>query len=130
MALVDIIIFAVIAILFAIRLFRVLGQKTGYESSSFSNLGEATVIVEVDEHQPVDVIISENVTDKVKDLQYLDPNFNLENFKMGAIEAFKIILKSFQVGDLRTLKNLLGKTVYEDFETAILERKNEKKMEK
>ncbi len=51
-----------------------------------------------------------------------DPGFDLKHFIAGARAAYEMIVLAYAEGDRRTLKNLLGKEVYDGFETAIRDR--------
>jgi predicted lipid-binding transport protein (Tim44 family) len=51
-----------------------------------------------------------------------DPGFDAKHFLTGARAAYEMVVTAFAEGDLRTLKNLLGREVYEGFEAAIRER--------
>lgn len=51
-----------------------------------------------------------------------DPQFDAKNFLTGARAAYEMIVTAFAEGDRRTLKNLLSRDVYENFESAIAAR--------
>jgi len=51
-----------------------------------------------------------------------DANFTPKSFLEGAKSAYEMIVTAFAAGDRRTLKNLLEKDVYDDFDAAISER--------
>jgi len=51
-----------------------------------------------------------------------DPGFDPEQFFSGAKMAYEMIVSGFADGDKRTLKNLLSREVFENFETEIDER--------
>ena len=118
---IDIIIFAVIAVLLVLRLRSVLGQRTGYEQPS----GERQV-------KQFDVIDNESTplnADQVKDepimaqgldaLRHIDGNFNEKEFIVGASAAFKMILTAYADGDLTQLKRLLGYELLQSFTSSI-----------
>ncbi len=48
-----------------------------------------------------------------------DPSFEPNHFLVGARQAYEMIVTAFAAGDKRQLKELLGREVYEGFETAI-----------
>lgn len=62
------------------------------------------------------------------DISRADRDFDVNFFLDGAQEAFAIVVESFAAGDRDTLKDLLGSSVYNAFESAISERerRNEK----
>jgi len=51
-----------------------------------------------------------------------DAGFDPKHFLTGARTAYEMIVSAYAEGDRRTLKNLLGREVYEGFESAISER--------
>ena len=51
-----------------------------------------------------------------------DKTFNAKQFLVGARAAYDMIVTAYAAGDSRQLKSLLGREVYEGFETAIKER--------
>ncbi len=55
-------------------------------------------------------------------IQGADPAFDPASFLQGAKAAYEMIVTAFAEGDRKTLKPLLGKTVYETFEAAITDR--------
>jgi len=52
----------------------------------------------------------------------VDPQFDAKHFLTGARAAYEMIVTAFAEGDRRTLKNLLSRDVYENFESAIAAR--------
>ena len=55
-------------------------------------------------------------------LLVLDPGFDARHFVTGARAAYEMIVTAYAQGDRRNLKNLLGREVYEGFESAIKDR--------
>jgi predicted lipid-binding transport protein (Tim44 family) len=51
-----------------------------------------------------------------------DKSFDAKQFLVGARAAYDMIVTAYATGDRKQLKNLLGKEVYDGFETAIKER--------
>jgi predicted lipid-binding transport protein (Tim44 family) len=51
-----------------------------------------------------------------------DPNFDPEQFVTGAKRAYEMIVTAFAEGNLKTLRDLLNKDVYDGFAGAIAER--------
>ena len=51
-----------------------------------------------------------------------DKSFDAQHFLTGARAAYDMIVTAYAAGDRKQLKNLLGKEVYDGFETAIKER--------
>lgn len=55
-----------------------------------------------------------------------EPSFDAQEFVQGAKAAYEMIVMSFARGDRKTLKGLLARDVYEDFEQEIVEREKRK----
>lgn len=53
---------------------------------------------------------------------HADATFDAKSFLAGGRQAYEMIVGAFAAGDHRQLKNLLGRDVYEGFESAIRER--------
>ena len=51
-----------------------------------------------------------------------DPGFDAKHFLTGARTAYEMIVNAYAEGDRRTLKNLLSREVFDNFEAAITER--------
>ena len=105
---IDIILLAMIAGFIFLRLRGILGKKTGFEediNSSFPNEAPAS--------KPK-VDINEN---------NFDENAKKE-FLKGAQIAYETIVTNFSNGKLRDIKSLLDISVYEQFNTALDERKS------
>ena len=51
-----------------------------------------------------------------------DKNFDVKQFIAGARAAYEMIVTAYAMGDRRSLKNLLGREVYDGFEAVIRER--------
>jgi len=52
------------------------------------------------------------------------PDFDVGHFLSGAKAAYEMIVTAFAEGDRKTLKNLLGKEVFDGFAQAIADREN------
>src|ERR1043166_3984122 len=53
-----------------------------------------------------------------------DPSFDAKHFITGARAAYEMIVTAYAQGDRRSLKNLLGREVYDGFESAIKDRES------
>jgi predicted lipid-binding transport protein (Tim44 family) len=117
--LIDILIFAIIAIFLGLRLRSVLGKRTGFEQDFSRQHG-------FDEADSDDQLTPAEVTtlngDGVSALMSADPNFDENTFVEGARAAYGMILKAFADGDLETLKPLLGYEMNIGFADAIRDR--------
>ena len=116
--LIDILIFAIIAIFLGLRLRSVLGKRTGFEQD-FSR--------EQQNHEAADPSLAPaEVTtltgDGVSAVMSADPSFSEKEFVKGASAAYGMILNAFAEGDLETLKTLLGYEMNISFADAVRER--------
>ena len=104
---IDIILLAMIAGFIFLRLRGILGKKTGYEENI-----NPTFSQEVPETKTSPVLNAETFDDAAK-----------KDFLNGAKIAYESIITSFSKGDLKSIKNLLAKNVYEQFDEAIKDKK-------
>lgn len=116
--LIDILIFAIIAIFLGLRLRSVLGKRTGFEQDysreqGFDQSNE-------DALKPAEVTTLNG--DGVAAVMSADPSFSEIEFKKGAQAAYGMILDGFAKGDLDLLKSLLGYEMNISFSEAIRER--------
>ena len=111
----DIIVFAVIAIFIIYRLRSVLGKRTGFQK----NINKQEFNKK--ETEPIkDQIPQLKENEKKLEIIYSKTNsFDHKIFLEGAKKAFEIIITAFNKGDKNTLKNLVSKSVYTAFDSAI-----------
>lgn len=121
---IDIIIFAVIAVLLVLRLRSVLGQRTGYDEQpqrdNRFDKGTADVI-SIDSGRRADVIEGHGIDA----LRKADRSFSEKTFLNGAAAAFEMILTAYANGDLAKLKRLLGYDLLQSFTQSIQQRVRE-----
>ena len=124
MPFIDILIFAVIAVLLVLRLRSVLGQKTGYEDQS---RGKETA--ERFEQKPIpirpDVQAAANDGHGMDALRRAEPSFSEAQFLDGAKAAFGIILSAYAEGDIAQLKRLLSYDLLQSFTQSIQQRSSD-----
>jgi predicted lipid-binding transport protein (Tim44 family) len=128
-SLLDLVIFAAIAVFLVLRLRAVLGRRTGEEQprpNPFATPDPAyveraplptpaqsgPVVV-----QPSDLPLS--LEARVQNLRAADPSFDEKHFIAGAKTAFQMIVQAYATGDLATLKTLLAPALSADFASAI-----------
>lgn len=125
MPFIDIIIFAVIAVLLVLRLRSVLGQRTGYEDSK-----RAKETSDSFEDNPVQLHPRQNnsINDGhgIEALKRADRSFSEPQFMDGAQMAFGMILTAYAEGDLAQLKRLLGYDLLQSFTQSIQQRARDK----
>ena len=105
---IDIIILAMIAGFIFLRLRGILGKRTGFEGKAPSQFKE--VLKTVKQDQP----------------KKINENFDKEaqkEFLKGAKIAYETIITNFASGNLKNIKSLLDKKIYDQFNDAIKERK-------
>ena len=121
MPFIDIIIFAVIAVLLVLRLRSVLGQRSGYdEQPSRDNRfdkGSADVI-SIDAGRRADIAEGHGLDA----LRKADSSFSEKQFMNGAAAAFEMILSAYAEGDLAKLKRLLGYDLLQSFTQSVQQR--------
>ena len=119
---IDIIIFAVIAVLLVIRLKSVLGQRTGFEQPKEKKPIQAA--------NDGDVVPFPGNKDEagalnghgLETLRKADRNFTEVAFLGGATQAFEMVLRAYAEGDLAQLKRLLGYDLLQSFTQSIQKR--------
>jgi predicted lipid-binding transport protein (Tim44 family) len=127
------IVLASIAIFVALKLWQVLGSRTGEENvpspPTFKTEPKASdlVLTPVDpDLKPIWQGFADENTDLAKSLSQInaaDRSFDPKSFIAGAKIAHERILEAFAKADLATLKFLLAKQVFTAFETEVNRRK-------
>ena len=117
MPFIDILIFAVIAVLLVLRLRSVLGQRTGYEQPQDNQVKES-----FDDKGNAPIPFSKTADKSAKisgsgldALRRVDRQFNEKEFVQGATAAFDMILTAFADGDQAQLKRLLSYDLLQSF---------------
>jgi predicted lipid-binding transport protein (Tim44 family) len=108
---IDIILLAMFAGFIILRLRNILGRKTGHQGKPMSRYfprGMET-LKDIENNE---AIKSGNVDEETK-----------KKFLLGADIAYEQIITSFAKGDKKSLKDLLGKSLFNDFSSVIDERK-------
>ena len=91
-----------------LRLRGILGKKTGFEE----NINSSFPHEEVPETKGSPILNAETFDDAAK-----------KDFLNGAKIAYESVITSFSKGDLKSIKNLLAKDVYDQFDEAIRDKK-------
>ncbi len=122
---IDIIIFAVIAVLLVLRLKSVLGQRTGFEEEQQQRKSPAS------DNEPIPLHpekMPQNISDGhgIDALRKADRSFSEKQFLQGAGAAFEMILTSYAEGDLTQLKRLLSYDLLQSFTQSIQQREADK----
>ena len=129
--LIDIIFFACVALFIAFRLRNVLGRRTGHErrpeAPPVGGGGRDNVVTLPGRDDSAEAAFS-HIDDAelragLTDIRRHDPDFDLEEFLMGARQAFEMIVDGFARGDTGMLRPLLSDDVYAGFAEAIEQRR-------
>jgi predicted lipid-binding transport protein (Tim44 family) len=131
-----IVILALVALFIGLRLYSVLGERTGHEQQQ-PILKPADPDARVEQRPAQASAVPAAVQDS-GDLAYLptagpgvrailaaDPSFDVARFLEGAQAAYRMILESFWKGDLAAVRPHVDDHVYESFETAVEQRKKD-----
>jgi predicted lipid-binding transport protein (Tim44 family) len=127
-----IVVLALIALFIGLRLYSVLGERTGHEQQPILKPADPEAVIEPRVAQPV---TTSGTTPDAADLAYLpmagpgvrallaaDPAFDVARFLEGAKGAYQMILEAFWRGDLDALRPHVDQLVYDAFASAVAER--------
>ena len=117
----DIILFAIIAGVLAVRLYRILGVKSKIIIEKKENVPQKVVKIKQEIKKPFEPANVENSTG-LEALIKIYPQFNQKEFISGAEKAFKMILRAKHEANKKPLLSYLEDDVYRLFEKAILEK--------
>jgi len=130
---VGIVLLAMVAAFLALRLYMVLGKRSGHEQAlppkpAEERLAPAPQLRAVPEPvseapQAADSVIDATATNGVRAILSADSSFDVARFLDGAKAAYRMILKAFWKGDEDDLAWLVGPDVREAFGAAIADRK-------
>jgi len=134
-ALTVIIILALVALFIGLRLYSVLGERTGHEQQPILKPAESDARVEA---RPAPQSPVPQPTADAGDLAYLptagpgvrallaaDPAFDVASFLDGAQAAYRMILEAFWKGDLEAVRAHVDDHVYATFASSVDQRTKE-----
>ena len=127
---VGIVLLAMIALFVGLRLYAVLGQRTGHEQQPVTRPdavpGAANEPAKADipaaTPEQAGMAFDASAAAGVRAIITADPNFDVARFLDGAQAAYRMVLEAFWKGDREELAFLTGPDVKAAFETAIAER--------
>lgn len=140
---IDIILIAMVAAFFVLRLRSVLGRRDGNDGSGHRDpfkpvppeetadgkviaLPERKVDNSPQSKSDPGAFTAEGTVDNgLVQIRVADPDFAPDEFLAGSRVAFEMILDAFASGDVKTLKSLLDPGVYAGFEAAIRDREEQ-----
>ena len=114
---IDIIVFAGIAVFLVFRLRNVLGKRTGFEKKPDNGAGAR--LTKTKETKANNVPELEEKLSRLKTAYETINDFDHKKFLEGAKRAFETIINAFNQGDKKTLKKLVTEGVFKSFEEAI-----------
>jgi predicted lipid-binding transport protein (Tim44 family) len=130
-----IVILALVALFIGLRLYSVLGERTGHEQQPILKPADSDARVEP---RPAPPSAAPQTTQDTGDMAFLpmagpgvrailaaDPTFDVAKFLEGAQFAYRMILEAFWKGDLEAIRPHVDDHVYETFAGAIEQRKKE-----
>lgn len=130
-----IIILALVALFIGLRLYSVLGERTGHEQQPILKPADPDARVEprpapsAPAIQPAvdgsDLAYLPTAGPGVRALLAADPSFDVAQFLEGAQSAYRMILEAFWSGDLDTLRPHVDDNVYKEFASAVDQRTKE-----
>jgi predicted lipid-binding transport protein (Tim44 family) len=131
-----IVILALVALFVGLRLYSVLGERTGHEQHQpIPKPAESDARVEPRVNQPSpapaapadagDMAFVPTAGPGVRAILAADPSFDVARFLEGAKAAYRLVLEAFWKGDVDTLRPHVDDHVYDTFATAIEQRKKD-----
>jgi predicted lipid-binding transport protein (Tim44 family) len=127
---VEIVLLAMIALFVGLRLYAVLGQRTGHEQQPVTRPeaapeqppATATADLTPNPAEPSGFAYEKGASAGIRSIISADPGFDVARFIEGAQAAYRMVLEAFWKGDRDELAHLTGDEVRAAFEGAIAER--------
>ena len=130
-----IVILALVALFIGLRLYSVLGERTGHEQQPILKPAESDARAAPQVTQPVasqpvpadsgDMAFVPTAGPGVRAILAADPSFDVARFLEGAKSAYRMILEAFWKGDLAALQGHVEPHVHEAFEASVEQRKKD-----
>ena len=129
---VEIVLLAMVALFVGLRLYAVLGRRTGHEQQPVTRpetvpaTDKTTPVADIpaDRAEASGLVYEERAAAGIRAIVAADPNFDVARFLEGAQAAYRMILEAFWKGDREELAYLVGDDVRGSFEQAIAERES------
>jgi predicted lipid-binding transport protein (Tim44 family) len=126
----EIVLLALVALFVGLRLYAVLGRRTGHEQQPVLRPAEVSggdVTAPPAESPPEradhsGLVYEDKAADGIRAIIAADPSFDVARFLEGAQSAYRMILEAFWKGDQEDLAHLVGDEVRTSFAAAIAER--------
>jgi predicted lipid-binding transport protein (Tim44 family) len=130
-----IVILALVALFIGLRLYSVLGERTGHEQQPILKPADPDARVGPQVSQPSpppsasaepgDMAFVPTAGPGVRAILAADPTFDVAKFLDGAKAAYRLILEAFWKGDLDAIRSHVDDHVYETFATAVEQRQKD-----
>jgi predicted lipid-binding transport protein (Tim44 family) len=130
-----IVILALVALFIGLRLYSVLGERTGHEQQPILKPADPEARVEPRVSQPS---VTAPATNDASDMAFVptagpgvrailaaDPAFDVARFLEGAKAAYRMILEAFWKGDLEEVRSHVDDHVFETFASSVEQRKKD-----
>ncbi len=130
----EIIILACVALFVGLRLYAVLGRRTGHEQpiAKPADVQQAPLVArptiealaerKAESVGAVAALIDPHAQDGIRAIVAADPHFDVAGFVEGARSAYRMVLEAFWRGDEAELRRLADDEVYEAFRDSITAR--------
>ena len=127
---VEIVLLAMVALFVGLRLYAVLGRRTGHEQQPVTRPEAVTgaepiapvTDVAPDRAEGTGLVYDDRAASGIRAIIAADPSFDVARFLEGAQAAYRMILEAFWKGDQEELTHLVGDEVRASFSQAIAER--------
>ena len=130
-----IVILALVALFIGLRLYSVLGERTGHEQQPILKPADQDARMEPRPTQPsavpaatqdgAEFAFLPTAGPGVRAILAADPSFDVARFLDGAKAAYRMILEAFWRGDLAALRPHVDDHVYETFASAVAQREQD-----
>ncbi|MDQ1686842.1 MAG: hypothetical protein QOC82_3579 [Frankiaceae bacterium] len=130
---VTIVLLALVALFVGLRLYAVLGRRTGHEQQPILRPAETPAAAEApaplaelpaERPERTGLVYEEPAAPGIRAIVTADPEFDVARFLEGAQAAYRMVLEAFWAGDRESLRHLVGGHVLEAFEHAIADRES------
>ena len=130
-----IVVLALVALFIGLRLYSVLGERTGHEQQPILKPADSDARVEPRPAQPAttapaasdsgDMAFLPTAGPGVRAILAADPAFDVARFLEGAKAAYRLVLEAFWKADLDTIRSHVDDHVFETFDGAIKQREKD-----
>lgn len=127
---IEIVLLAMVAVFVGLRLYSVLGRRTGHEQQPILRPADTAAAPDQEQSAPLPdiaperpessgLVYEDEAATGIRSIVSADPSFDVARFLDGAQAAYRMILEAFWRGDREELRHLAGAEVLASFEQAI-----------